>query len=112
MSPCLFCRMISGEIKANVAYEDADLLAIYDINPQAPVHLLVIPKKHVEKISDLREGDGEFIGKVVCGAQKIAAQNAWKDYRLVFNNGSESGQSVFHIHLHLLSGRRMTWPPG
>jgi histidine triad (HIT) family protein len=112
MADCLFCRMISGEIKAKTAYEDKDLLAIHDINPQAPVHLLVIPKKHIEKISDLQPGDTELIGKVVEGARNIAAQNAWSDYRLVFNNGPESGQSVFHIHLHLLSGRRMTWPPG
>lgn len=112
MANCLFCRMISGEIKAKVAYEDQDLLAIHDINPQAPVHLLILPKKHIEKISDLKEQDTELMGKLICGAQKIAAQNSWKDYRLVFNNGAESGQSVYHIHLHLLSGRRMSWPPG
>ena len=112
MPNCLFCRMIAGEIKANVAYEDADLLAIHDINPQAPVHILVIPKKHIEKISHLQPTDTGVIEKVVCGAQKIAAQNNWKNFRLVFNNGAEAGQSVFHIHLHLLSGRRMTWPPG
>jgi histidine triad (HIT) family protein len=112
MADCLFCKMVKGEIKAKVAYEDSDLFAFHDINPQAPVHLLVIPKKHIEKISDLAPGDAELIGKVVTGAQKIASQNGWKDYRLVFNNGPESGQSVYHIHLHLLSGRRMTWPPG
>lgn len=112
MSDCLFCRMVSGEIKAKVTYEDAEIFAFYDINPQAPNHLLVIPKKHIEKISDLETDDAALIGKVVCGAQKIAAQNAWNDYRLVFNNGPEAGQSVYHIHLHLLSGRRMTWPPG
>lgn len=104
--------MIAGEIKAKIAYEDSDLFAIHDINPQAPTHLLVIPKKHIEKISDLQPSDTELIGKVIVGAKKIAAQNSWSDYRLVFNNGAESGQSVFHIHLHLLSGRRMTWPPG
>ena len=112
MANCLFCKMIAGEIKPKVAYEDADLLAIHDINPQAPVHILVIPKKHIEKISDLSPQDTLLVGKVVDGARKIASQNSWKDYRLVFNNGAESGQSVFHIHLHLLSGRKMTWPPG
>ncbi len=104
--------MIAGEIKAKIAYEDTDLFAIHDINPQAPVHILVIPKKHIEKISDLQAQDAGLIGKVVRGAQNIAAQNDWKDFRLVFNNGVEAGQSVFHIHLHLLSGRRMNWPPG
>ena len=112
MPDCLFCKMIRGEIKAKVAYEDPDLLAIYDINPQAPIHLLILPKKHIGQISDLKPEDNELVGKVVCGAQKIATQNGWSDYRLVFNNGPEAGQSVYHIHLHLLSGRRMTWPPG
>ena len=112
MSNCLFCRMIAGEIKAKVAYEDDDLLAIHDINPQAPVHLLVIPKRHVEKVSSLQAQDAGLIEKVVRGAQKIAAQNHWEDFRLVFNNGAGAGQSVFHIHLHLLSGRPLHWPPG
>jgi histidine triad (HIT) family protein len=112
MADCLFCKMAAGEIKPKVAYEDNDILAFHDINPQAPVHLLVIPKKHIEKISDLGPADAETIAKVVCGAQKIAAKNSWNDYRLVFNNGPEAGQTVYHVHLHLLSGRRMTWPPG
>ena len=112
MASCLFCKMIAGEIKAKVEYQDDTLYAIHDINPQAPAHVLVIPKKHIEKISDLGPEDAGLMGKVICGAQKIAAKNSWKDYRLVFNNGAEAGQSVFHIHLHLLSGRRMTWPPG
>ena len=112
MSACLFCRMISGDIKAKVEYQDEDLLAIHDINPQAPFHLLVIPKKHVEKISDLKEEDSSLSGKLILGAKKIAEKNGWKDYRLVFNNGPEAGQSVYHVHLHLLSGRRMGWPPG
>lgn len=112
MPQCLFCRMISGEIKAKVEFEDQDIYAIHDINPQAPVHLLIIPKKHIEKISDLEAEDAGMAGKLIYGAKKIAAAKKWTDYRLVFNNGPESGQSVFHIHLHLLSGRRMTWPPG
>lgn len=112
MPNCLFCRMISGEIKAKVEYEDEDLYAIHDINPQAPVHILIIPKKHIEKISDLEASDVENAGKLICGAKKIAAAKKWNDYRLVFNNGPEAGQSVFHVHLHLLSGRRMAWPPG
>ena len=112
MPDCLFCRMISGEIKAKVEYEDDTLFVIHDINPQAPAHLLVIPKKHIEKISDAGTEDVLTLGKIVDGAKKMAGRNGWKDFRLVFNNGPEAGQSVYHIHMHLLSGRRMTWPPG
>lgn len=112
MADCLFCKMVKGDIKPKTVFEDADILAFHDINPQAPVHVLVIPKKHIEKISDLKPADTELIGKVVAAAQNLAAKNGWSDYRLVFNNGPEAGQSVYHIHLHLLSGRRMTWPPG
>lgn len=109
---CLFCRMISGEIKAKVEYEDESVYAIHDINPQAPHHLLIIPKKHIEKIGDLSAEDAKQAGEVVYTAKKIAAKNGWNDYRLVFNNGAAAGQSVYHIHLHLLSGRKMSWPPG
>ncbi len=112
MSDCLFCKMIRGEIKAKVEYEDDKVLAIHDIHPQAPAHILIIPKRHVEKIADLQAADAAMIGYVVFAARQIALQRGWEHYRLVFNNGSESGQSVFHIHLHLLSGRRMNWPPG
>ena len=112
MSDCLFCRVVRGEIKSKRAYEDPEVLAIHDINPQAPVHLLVMPKKHIEKVGDLSESDIELMGKVIYQAKRIAQEAGWEDYRLVFNNGPMSGQSVFHIHLHLLSGRRMSWPPG
>ena len=112
MTDCLFCRMILKEINAKVEYEDEDVFCIHDINPQAPVHLLIFPKKHVEKISALQNTDGPLIGKVIFRAKEIAEKRGWTDYRLVFNNGREAGQSVFHIHLHLLSGRRMNWPPG
>ena len=112
MSHCLFCRMIAGEIKAKVEFEDESVFAIHDIHPQAPVHLLILPKKHIEKISELEAGDREIAGNLIYSAKKIAAAKGWKDYRLVFNNGPEAGQSVFHIHLHLLSGRKMNWPPG
>lgn len=109
---CLFCRMIGGEIKVKIEYEDEDLFAIHDINPQAPHHVLVIPKKHISKIHDMESSDIELLGKVVYGARQIAAKNGWEHYRLVINNGSGSGQSVFHIHLHILAGRSMKWPPG
>lgn len=109
---CLFCRMISGEIKAKIEYQDDSVFAIHDINPQAPHHVLIIPKKHIEKIGDLKPQDTQTAGEVVAAAKKIADKNGWKDYRLVFNNGADAGQSVYHIHLHLLSGRKMSWPPG
>lgn len=112
MSDCLFCRIIRKEIQASIVYEDQDILALHDIHPQAPQHLLVIPKKHIPTISDMKPEEVGLIGKVIDGARNIASQKGWEHYRLVFNNGAESGQSVFHVHLHLLSGRRMGWPPG
>ena len=104
--------MIKKEVKAKIEYEDEDVLAIHDINPQAPVHLLIMPKQHVARIDGLEESDAATIGKIIIRAKQIAEKHGWKDYRLVFNNGPEAGQSVYHIHLHLLSGRRMHWPPG
>ncbi len=104
--------MIKKEIKCKIEYEDEKIFAIHDINSQAPVHILVMPKKHIEMISSLEETDSELIGEVIYKARQIAKRNGWEHYRLVFNNGSEAGQSIFHIHLHLLSGRRMHWPPG
>ena len=112
MSDCLFCRMVRKEIQAKVEYEDENVLAIHDINPQAPHHLLVIPKKHVSKIAEMEASDAPAAGNLVFQARQIAARRGWEDYRLVFNNGAGAGQSVFHIHLHLLAGRRMAWPPG
>ena len=113
MSHCLFCRMIAGEIKAKVEYEDEDIYAVHDINPQAPVHLLIIPKKHIAQIKDLNELDSKLAGSLIFLAKQLAVQEKIEDgYRLVFNNGSSAGQTVFHVHLHLLGGRKMTWPPG
>ncbi len=112
MSDCLFCKIIEKKIPSKMEYEDQDFFAFYDISPQAPVHLLVIPKKHIEKIGAINQDDEVLMGKLIGCAKKIADKNGWKDYRLLFNNGAEAGQTVFHIHLHLLSGRKMTWPPG
>lgn len=112
MSDCLFCRMIRKEIKAKVEFEDEEFFAIHDINPQAPAHVLVIPKKHLERVDAMQESDQAMMGGLIYCAKKIAEKNGWEDFRLVFNNGAGAGQSVFHVHLHLLSGRRMTWPPG
>jgi histidine triad (HIT) family protein len=112
MSDCLFCKIICKEIKGKIEYEDEEFLVIHDINPQAPTHLLIMPKKHIESISAMQDSDSGLMGQLIHRAKQIAAAKGWEHYRLVFNNGSEAGQSVFHIHLHLLSGRRMHWPPG
>lgn len=113
MDDCLFCNMIAKKIPAKFAYEDETLAAIYDIHPQAPVHLLVIPKKHISEISEARASDQALLGQMLLLAKQLAAERKLqKGYRLVINNGAEAGQSVFHIHLHLLGGRKMIWPPG
>lgn len=112
MSDCLFCRMIQKEIPAKIEYEDDQVLAIHDIHPQAPQHLLVIPKKHIAKVSEAQAPEAPLLGNLIFQARQIATRRGWEDYRLVFNNGEGAGQSVFHIHLHLLAGRRMAWPPG
>jgi len=112
MKDCLFCRMIRKEIQARIEYEDAEVLAIHDIHPQAPQHLLIIPKKHIAKVADMEIPDIPMLGNLIFQARQIAARRGLEDYRLVFNNGEGAGQSVFHIHLHLLGGRRMNWPPG
>ena len=112
MTDCLFCKMVQKEIKAKIAYEDDQVLAIHDINPQAPVHLLIFPKQHLDRVATMKDADAVMVGQLIYRAKQIADQNGWKYYRLVLNDGEESGQSIFHIHLHLLTGRRMKWPPG
>ncbi|MGH8725570.1 MAG: histidine triad nucleotide-binding protein [Vicinamibacterales bacterium] len=111
---CLFCRIIAGEIPASTVYEDADLLAFNDINPQAPMHVLIVPKKHVATLNDLVVADDRLIGAMVRRAAAIAQERGYDTagYRTVFNTNAQAGQSVFHVHLHVLAGRSMTWPPG
>ncbi|MCM8783785.1 MAG: histidine triad nucleotide-binding protein [Candidatus Omnitrophica bacterium] len=111
---CIFCKIIRKEIPAKIVYADKDVLSFEDINPQAPVHLIIIPKKHIEKISDITEKNYPLVGKLVFIAQKLAKDKKISDsgYRLVFNCGKDAGQAVFHVHLHLLGGRKLTWPPG
>ena len=114
MSDCLFCKIINREIPADIVYEDDLVLAFSDINPQAPNHTLIIPKKHIAKISDLKEEEAHLIAHMVMAANKIAEEEglADKGYRIVLNCGKDAGQEVFHIHMHLLSVRKFTWPPG
>ena len=112
MTDCLFCKMITGEIRPDVVYEDENVLAFKDINPQAPVHILIIPKLHVETLNDL--DDSVLAGELLQTAIKLAKQEglAEEGYRTVLNCNEKGGQEVFHLHMHLLGGRQMQWPPG
>ena len=110
---CLFCKIIAGEIPSKKVYEDEDLYAFHDINPQAPTHVLVCPKRHIDRVVHMEAGDEELIGKVVFRAKEIAKElKVTEGFRLVFNNGAPAGQSVWHVHVHLLGGRSFSWPPG
>ncbi len=114
MTDCIFCKMVSGEIQPDVVYENDDVLAFRDVSPQAPTHVLVIPKKHYSTINDLQPEDAELMGKLVLSAQKVAEIDGLSEqgYRMVLNCNEGAGQTVFHIHMHVLGGRRMNWPPG
>lgn len=110
---CLFCKIVQKEIHSKAEYEDDEIYAFEDVNPQAPTHVLVVPKKHFEQVADISESDLELVGKLILIARKIAAKKKLeKGYRIVINNGPQAGQSVLHLHLHLLGGRRFAWPPG
>jgi histidine triad (HIT) family protein len=110
---CLFCRIIAGEIPASKVYEDERLLAFNDINPQAPTHVLVVPRRHIATLDDLQPGDDGLVGEMVRRGAAIAQERGLTGgYRTVFNCNADAGQTVFHIHLHVLGGRKMSWPPG
>jgi histidine triad (HIT) family protein len=114
MTDCLFCKIVSKKIQAKITYEDESVMAFEDINPQAPVHTLVIPKKHISTTLDIKDEDNALIGHLFQTAKKIAEGKgiAERGFRLVVNTNPEACQSVYHIHLHLLGGRHMHWPPG
>jgi histidine triad (HIT) family protein len=113
MADTLFSKIIDREIPAEIVFEDDLCLAFRDINPQAPVHILIIPKKPIAKLTDAADGDRELLGHMLLAANAIAKQQDIGDaYRLVVNNGAAAGQSVFHLHIHILGGRSFTWPPG
>ncbi len=114
MEHCLFCGIVEGKVNASFVYRDQDIVAFKDINPKAPVHVLIIPRKHIPGVLDIEPGDAPLIGKIFHVAAKLARDLgvAESGFRIVVNSGADSGQSVFHLHYHLLGGRRMSWPPG
>lgn len=109
---CLFCKIVSGDVPAEVVTRTDDTLAFRDINAQAPTHVLVVPHQHHRNAAELAANDPGGVARLVETAAQVAQQEGLQDYRLVFNTGEGAGQSVFHVHLHLLGGRSMTWPPG
>ncbi|MDQ5884288.1 MAG: histidine triad family protein [Pseudomonadota bacterium] len=111
---CIFCQIANKSLNTPLLYEDGDVIAFQDINPQAPLHALIIPKKHIHSLHDSQSEDQLLLGKMLITAKKIAHDHGYHEqgYRLVMNTGSDGGQTIFHIHLHLLAGRPLTWPPG
>lgn len=114
MKDCLFCNIINKSVPAKIVFENDSVLAFEDIEPQAPVHVLIIPKKHIVSINDIEFEDKEVCGEILLSAKKIAIDLKIKDsgYRAIFNTNKDGGQTVFHIHMHLLGGRKLKWPPG
>jgi histidine triad (HIT) family protein len=114
MSDCLFCKMAAKEIPVTFVYEDERMFVLNDINPQAPMHVLIVPKRHIPTLNQLTAEDDELVGAMMRRAATLAGERGYgeRGYRTVFNTNAESGQSVFHIHLHVLGGRGLAWPPG
>ena len=114
MSDCLFCKIVSGEISTDFVYKDENVIAFRDINPQAPTHILIIPREHIETLNDIGQSHVELLGAMQLTASYLAKEEGIneKGFRTVFNCNRAAGQTVFHIHLHLLGGRSMGWPPG
>lgn len=114
MSDCVFCGIAAGKIKANLVYQDDAVVAFKDIAPKAPVHILIIPRRHLVSVLDIQSEDHALIGQIFQVAARLAREQGIADsgFRLVVNSGADAGQSVFHLHYHLLGGRQMSWPPG
>lgn len=111
---CTFCSIVAGEQEADLVYEGEEVVAFHDVNPQAPIHILLIPREHVSTVNELEESHAEVVGKLFLKARDLAQKQGIDEdgYRLVMNTNRQAGQSVFHIHLHLLGGRQLQWPPG
>jgi histidine triad (HIT) family protein len=114
MPSCLFCKIIAGEIPSSTVYEDDRIVAFNDIGPQAPMHVLVVPREHIATLNDLSAGHDGLVGEMIRRGAAIAAERGYAErgYRTVFNCNSDAGQAVFHIHLHVIGGRKLGWPPG
>ena len=112
MSDCLFCKIVAGEIPSNKVYEDDLCYAFYDIDPKAPTHFLVIPKPHIASVAEVTEDNAAVVAHIFAVISKVTRQLGLESYRVVSNIGEQAGQSVHHLHFHVLSGRDMTWPPG
>ena len=114
MEDCLFCKIVGKDIPAELIFEDDRIVAFNDINPQAPIHILIIPREHLASLNDVPEEKRDLLGHILLRAQQIAQNLGIREngYRIVLNTARDSGQEVYHIHFHLLGGRRMTWPPG
>ena len=112
MANCIFCEIVEKTKQTRIIHETDDVMAFHDLNPQAPVHILIIPKRHISKLAEINDADTELLGKLQQAAMKIAKELDLSDYRLVMNNGKKAGQTVDHLHYHLLGGRRLLWPPG
>jgi histidine triad (HIT) family protein len=114
MTDCIFCKIAAGDISATSLYDDGEVLAFRDIHPEAPIHLLIIPRRHIATLNDLTEADAVLVGRMLLAAKQLAAELAVAEsgYRLVTNCNRDAGQLVFHIHMHLLAGRELGWPPG
>jgi histidine triad (HIT) family protein len=111
---CLFCRVVAGDVPSRRVYEDETLVAFEDVSPQAPMHVLIVPRRHIETLNALGPDDDALVGTMVRCAARLAAERGFdaRGYRTVFNCNAEGGQTVFHLHLHVLAGRSMAWPPG
>lgn len=114
MMDCIFCKIVDGQIPAAIVHRDADVVAFRDLNPQAPLHLLIVPQRHVSTLNDLGPDDDRLVGSMIRIASKLATEHGYHErgYRTVFNCNADAGQTVFHLHLHLLAGRGLGWPPG
>ena len=112
MENCIFCKIASGEVQAQIVYQDEEVVVFKDLNPQAPTHLLIIPVKHIANLDEASKEDIALLGKLQLTAAKVARELGLKDFRLVTNNGKGAGQSVEHLHYHLMAGRRFLWPAG